>query len=330
MQTDSEKMLEAGVALAKDTWDQFTASTGWSLATVDRAICHQVGSAHRRRLFETLGLDLAKDYSTFETLGNMGSASLPRDAFGRRRCRPDPRREQGRPPWNRQRPQLPHAGARMVKEGHPPAVPGWLAKLYPFTPASFRTPSGALMSYVDEGPRGDEAVVMLHGNPTWSFYYRGLVGALSSRTRCIAPDHVGMGLSEKPADYPYTLASRIADIDALVDSLQLRKIHLVVHDWGGAVGFGFATRRPERVGRIVILNYRRLPVGPDAAADLAVPDPRAGRTHRQGPERIRGARHLDGDGLPAPRLGRAPGIPVPLRQLEEQDRRPPLRPRHPP
>jgi 3-oxoacyl-[acyl-carrier-protein] synthase-3 len=77
MQTDSERMLEAGVALAKETYAAFTASTGWTRDTVDRAICHQVGSAHRRRLFETLGLDVARDFSTFETLGNMGSVSLP-------------------------------------------------------------------------------------------------------------------------------------------------------------------------------------------------------------------------------------------------------------
>jgi len=77
MQTDSERMLEAGVSLAKETWDEFTAETGWTRESVDRAICHQVGSAHRRRLFETLGLDVAKDFSTFETLGNMGSVSLP-------------------------------------------------------------------------------------------------------------------------------------------------------------------------------------------------------------------------------------------------------------
>lgn len=77
MQTDSERLLEAGVALAKETWGRFAKATGWTTKTVDRAICHQVGSAHRRRLFETLGLDVAKDFSTFETLGNMGSASLP-------------------------------------------------------------------------------------------------------------------------------------------------------------------------------------------------------------------------------------------------------------
>ena len=77
MQTDSERMLEAGVALAKQTWDEFCEATGWSRESVDRAICHQVGSAHGRRLFETLRLDVAKDYSTFEMMGNMGSVSLP-------------------------------------------------------------------------------------------------------------------------------------------------------------------------------------------------------------------------------------------------------------
>ncbi len=77
MQTDSERMLEAGVALAKDTWGAFTAETGWTTESVRRAICHQVGSAHRRKLFEALGMDLGRDFSTFETLGNMGSVSLP-------------------------------------------------------------------------------------------------------------------------------------------------------------------------------------------------------------------------------------------------------------
>lgn len=77
MQTDSEAMLVAGVALARETWGDFSAATGWTAALPDRFICHQVGAAHRRKLYETLGLDLAKDYSTFETLGNMGSVSLP-------------------------------------------------------------------------------------------------------------------------------------------------------------------------------------------------------------------------------------------------------------
>jgi cis-3-alkyl-4-acyloxetan-2-one decarboxylase len=115
------------------------------------------------------------------------------------------------------------------------------------------------MSYLDEGPRGDEAVLMLHGNPTWSFYYRNLVGTMSQRIRCIVPDHVGMGLSEKPGAYDYTLAARIADVESLVDRLGLRRIHLVLHDWGGAVGFGLGVRQPERVGRIVIQNTAAFP-----------------------------------------------------------------------
>jgi haloalkane dehalogenase len=134
------------------------------------------------------------------------------------------------------------------------SLPAWIGGLYPFRPATFRTKAGASLSYVDEGPRGDEAVLMLHGNPTWSFYYRDLIRELSPTIRCVAPDHIGMGLSEKPGGYDYSLSTRIADIEALVDSLGLRRIHLVVHDWGGAIGFGLATRRPERMGRIVILN----------------------------------------------------------------------------
>lgn len=133
-------------------------------------------------------------------------------------------------------------------------VPAWLAAEYPFTPRTFRTPAGALMSYVDEGPRADEAVLMLHGNPTWSFYYRRLIRALSPTLRCLAPDHIGMGLSEKPENYAYTLASRIADIEALVTTLGLQRIHLVVHDWGGAIGFGVAGRHAMRIDRIVVLN----------------------------------------------------------------------------
>lgn len=136
----------------------------------------------------------------------------------------------------------------------PPDIPAWLAQLYPFSPRKFLTPGGASMSYLDEGPRSEEAVLMLHGNPTWSFYYRELVHALAPTLRCIAPDHIGMGLSAKPPGYPYTLAQRIADIEALVGTLKLKRVHLVVHDWGGAIGFGFAVKHPGLIGRIVILN----------------------------------------------------------------------------
>jgi cis-3-alkyl-4-acyloxetan-2-one decarboxylase len=136
----------------------------------------------------------------------------------------------------------------------PASIPSWLAPEYPFQPRAFTTPRGARMSYLDEGPRRDEAVLMLHGNPTWSYYYRWLVRTLAPTHRCIVPDHIGMGLSAKPQDYDYTLATRIADIEALVSSLGLKRVHLVVHDWGGAIGFGFAARHPEMIGRLVVLN----------------------------------------------------------------------------
>jgi haloalkane dehalogenase len=135
-----------------------------------------------------------------------------------------------------------------------PEIPGWLAELYPFSPQSFTMPGGARISYVDEGPRRDEAVLMLHGNPTWSFYYRNLIQRLAPAVRCVAPDHIGMGLSDKPQDREYTLATRIRDIEELVRHLGLRRVHLVVHDWGGAIGFGWAARNPEKVGRLVITN----------------------------------------------------------------------------
>ena len=144
-------------------------------------------------------------------------------------------------------------------EQGPQSIPDWLARLYPFAPKSFATAGGARMSYVDEGPRSDEAVLMLHGNPTWSFYFRELIRALLPAMRCIAPDHVGMGLSEKPRDYDYTLATRIADIEALVTMLGVKRVHLVVHDWGGAIGFGLAARHPDLIGRLMIMNTAAFP-----------------------------------------------------------------------
>src|SRR6187397_1873188 len=98
---------------------------------------------------------------------------------------------------------------------------------------------------------------MVHGNPTWSFYYRGLVEGLRSTYRTIVPDHMGCGLSDKPDDsrYAYTLESRVSDPEALVEHLGLDGgLTLVVHDWGGAIGLGYATRHPDRVARLVILN----------------------------------------------------------------------------
>jgi haloalkane dehalogenase len=98
---------------------------------------------------------------------------------------------------------------------------------------------------------------MVHGNPSWSFYYRNLVTALSKNHQCIVPDHIGCGLSDKPDDegYDYTLVNRIDDLEALLAHLDVKEnITLVVHDWGGMIGMGYATRYPERIKRLVILN----------------------------------------------------------------------------
>lgn len=130
---------------------------------------------------------------------------------------------------------------------------------YPFESRYFDVGDGVRMHYLDEGPDSDEAVVMLHGNPTWSFYYRHVVQALRGRMRCIVPDHIGMGLSDKPASYPYQLARRIGDVQKLLAHLRLKRVHLVVHDWGGAIGMGVATRAADLTGRIVILNTAAFP-----------------------------------------------------------------------
>jgi len=104
---------------------------------------------------------------------------------------------------------------------------------------------------------------MVHGNPSWSFYYRNLVKTLSKDHRCIVPDHIGCGFSDKPGDdrYDYTLARRVADLERLLDSLDLQeKVTLVVHDWGGMIGMTWAVRHPERIARLVILNTAAFPL----------------------------------------------------------------------
>lgn len=137
-------------------------------------------------------------------------------------------------------------------------LPEWLQAIYPFTPRSL-TFNGVRMSYLDEGK--GPVVLMLHGNPTWSFFYRNLVERLRSRFRVIVPDHIGCGLSDKPQSFPYTLATRIDAVTHLVDSLSLANVNLVVHDWGGAIGMGWATTHAERVRRLVIFNSAAFPGG---------------------------------------------------------------------
>ena len=126
-----------------------------------------------------------------------------------------------------------------------------MTNLYPFSSHSLQL-DRLRYHYLDEG--SGENLLMLHGNPTWSFYYRNLILGLKGSYRCVVPDHMGMGKSDKPQDYPYTLSRHIDNFEKLADHLELDDITLVVHDWGGAIGMGFAVRHPERIRRLVIFN----------------------------------------------------------------------------
>ncbi|MFQ5660528.1 MAG: alpha/beta fold hydrolase [Gammaproteobacteria bacterium] len=122
---------------------------------------------------------------------------------------------------------------------------------FPFS-SRFATVNGRQMHYLDEGPSRATTVVMLHGNPTWSFYFRK-VGSC----RCIVPDHIGMGLSEKPAgnSYRHTLSRRVDDLEELLEQLAVKQgITLILHDWGGMIGMAYAIRYPDRIKRLVIMN----------------------------------------------------------------------------
>jgi haloalkane dehalogenase len=138
---------------------------------------------------------------------------------------------------------------------------------YPFASRWFAHPArdGLRQHYLDEG--AGAPLLFVHGNPSWSYLWRRPILALRDRWRCIAPDHIGMGLSDKPAGdrYRHTLASRVADLDALTGHLIAahgapeRDWTLVVHDWGGPIGLAWARRHPHRVSRLVVLNSAAFP-----------------------------------------------------------------------
>lgn len=131
-----------------------------------------------------------------------------------------------------------------------------LKKHYPFQ-SNFLDLDGVNYHYVDEGPSHKEdapTIILVHGNPTWSFYYRNIISHLSKTFRVIAPDHIGCGLSDKPLDYNYTLEQRIKDLGTLVKFLDLKKYSMLVHDWGGAIGFGHAVDHSDQIEKIIILN----------------------------------------------------------------------------
>ncbi|MEZ4742098.1 MAG: alpha/beta fold hydrolase [Bdellovibrionota bacterium] len=125
---------------------------------------------------------------------------------------------------------------------------------YPFA-SHFIDINGHRYHYIDEG--SGEPVVMVHGNPTWSYYFRNVVKELRKNHRVIVPDHIGCGYSDKPSqsDYDYILKNRIGDLQFLLDALDIKSsITLIVHDWGGMIGMGYAVKFPDRIKRIVLTN----------------------------------------------------------------------------
>lgn len=128
----------------------------------------------------------------------------------------------------------------------------WLNKSeYPFNSKYFDT-NGQKLHFIDEG-RG-ETILFVHGTPSWSFDYRNIIKNLKENFRCVAIDHIGFGLSDKPEHYDYTTKNHSKTLEKFVIEKQLNNITLVVHDFGGPIGLNFAIQHPEKIKNLIILN----------------------------------------------------------------------------
>ena len=136
------------------------------------------------------------------------------------------------------------------------SLPEPIRREYPFKLNRFTLNSGFQIQYIDYGDREKLPTVFLHGNPTWSFFYRKLILSLGDKFRCVAPDHLGCGLSDKPTahEFEYDLEAHSKNIREFVDSLGFKKFNLVVHDWGGAIGLSAFREEFGRINKLVLLN----------------------------------------------------------------------------
>lgn len=132
----------------------------------------------------------------------------------------------------------------------PPLDPALQAE-YPFASHYLDLDAGRY-HYVDEG--SGSPILFVHGNPTWSFAWRNLIKGLRETHRCLAVDHIGCGLSDKPQNYEYRLGHHIDNLGHFIAQQDLQDITLVAHDWGGAIGLGAAVRMPQRFSRLVLMN----------------------------------------------------------------------------
>jgi pimeloyl-ACP methyl ester carboxylesterase len=130
-------------------------------------------------------------------------------------------------------------------------LPQQLEAEYPFQSKYFDV-GNAKLHYLDEGK--GHPIIMVHGNPTWSFFYRKLITNLKNRYRVIVPDHLGMGLSDKPQDYDYCLKNHIANLVALLEHLEIKNASFIVHDWGGPIGLGSIIQKQLKIEKLIILN----------------------------------------------------------------------------
>jgi len=124
---------------------------------------------------------------------------------------------------------------------------------WPFA-ARFSEASGFRQHYVDEGPREGETILCLHGEPTWGYLYRNMIGPLAESYRVVVPDHMGFGKSETPQDREYTLRTHVENLEAFVEDLDLTDITIVCQDWGGPMAGIFTARHPDRVKRVFLMN----------------------------------------------------------------------------
>ncbi|MFI6773171.1 alpha/beta fold hydrolase [Nocardia sp. NPDC050412] len=145
--------------------------------------------------------------------------------------------------------------------------PAWVDdELFPFE-SRFVAIDGHTIHYVDEG--SGPILLFLHGNPTWSFVYREVIGALRDEFRCIALDYPGFGLSTARPDYRHLPEEHIHIVTSFVDALALSEITLVAHDWGGPIGLATVEQRPAAFERLVLTNTWGWPMNGDPKAHIA-------------------------------------------------------------
>jgi haloalkane dehalogenase len=142
---------------------------------------------------------------------------------------------------------------------------------FPFTPRYATLPDGLRLHYIDEGPRDAEMVLLLHGQPTWSYLYRTVVARLVEHgLRAVAPDLIGFGRSDKPTDRAaYTVQAHVDWLAQFVVAVGLADLTLVVQDWGGPIGLGVLSARPGLVRRVVAANTVLHTADPALAGRLA-------------------------------------------------------------